>query len=350
MTDPRHHPAPPGRRAPARPLAAVALLTALSFGCTTIRQPVSLIQGPVEVRDGVADPQLELWLESARPVTPEESATATAAAREALAEALRGRRIADGSMLLVVRGQGVSRTVSHRRDQTAATVGMVLGAVVVVVAAVLVMASSKGGSGGRGAARASGPAWRGARAGATPPVVSPALPVAAAAGRGAPVRPPPVRPPPVRPPPLRPGPAVHDHAPSVAVGVYVAPGPITWEPGPTMPAPGPSPEVWPAVPVGPEVPAGQAGPAAAPAEAADAAPPAGLAEVVLPALPPFPVEERGFFSDDELVLEFTLVDEATGEPRWMKRVSAKADPCDREQVRRVVEQALDEAAGWIEIG
>lgn len=353
MTDPRHHPEPAGRDRSAHRLSAVALLTALTFGCTTVRQPVSLIQGPVQVRDGVVDPQLELWLESARPVTPEESAAATAAAREALADALRGRRIADGSMLLVVREQGVSRTGSHRRDQAAATAGIVLGAVVVVVAAVvLVVLSSKSGSGGHAPARPAGPAWRGAQAAGAAPAVSPALPVAAAAARGAPVRPPPVRPPsarppPARPPPVRPGPVVHDHAPAVAVGVSVGPGPITWEPGPPPPAPalGPSPEAWPAVPVGPEV-------AGAPAEAPAETPAevlAGLTEVALPDLPPYPIDERDFLAGDALVLEFTLVDEATGAPRWMKRVSAKADPCDREEVRRVVDRALDEAAGWIEV-
>ncbi|MCM2333964.1 MAG: hypothetical protein NDI82_08435, partial [Anaeromyxobacteraceae bacterium] len=131
------------------------------------------------------------------------------------------------------------------------------------------------------------------------------------------------------------------HAPAVTAGVYVDLGPI-----PLQPAPGPmevvsSRELGAAEPV--EAPA-EAAPAGAEEAAAGA-----LGEVRLPPLAPLPLEERGFFDGDALVLELTLVDRVTGEPRWTKWVEAEADPCDREAVRRVLDEALGEAAGWVAV-
>lgn len=340
------------RQAGPRPhhrLGTVALLTALMVGCTTVRQPVARMEGPIPIRDGVGVPQLELWLESARPVTPEEATAATGEARAALEAALAGRRIGDGSLVLVVREQGVSRTASHRSDQTAATVGLVLGAVVVVVAVVVLVAS--GGKGGRsgsggGAVAAGG---RGLRpVPGKPPAVSPALPLAGA--RAAPVRAGAAagalasRPAPARPPPIRPWPGHRDHGPAVAVGVYVNPGPVTFQDG--APA-----EVVSTRELGP----GEAAALAPPAEGPTPLPgpeedqlgaPDPIAEVALPALPPLPLDERGFFAGDALVLELTLVDAITGEPRWQKWVQEEADPCDRDAVRAILDRALDEARGW----
>ncbi len=335
-------------RARPHPLATVALLTAFLFGCTTIRTPVAALGGPIPVRDGLAEPQLALWLESAEPVSPEEAAAAEAKARAAIAGALEGRTVGDGSTLLVVRAQGVTRTPSHRSDQTAATVGLVLGAVVVVVAIVVLLAEGKGGGGGK-SVRGAGPAARGA--GIRPPPVSPALPVAAA-GRAAPVRagaaglaarPAPVRPPsgprPAPSPRLPPVEHRRLHAPAITAGVYVDVGPLP------LPAdPGPM-EVVSSRELGALEPLAAPG-EAAPAEAAGAAP-AGLEQVHLPPFAPLPLEERGFFAGDALVLELTLVDRVTGEARWTKWVEAEADPCDAEAVRRILDEALGEPPGWV---
>lgn len=360
MTEPLQHPARP---APPHRLGTVAVLTALMVACTTVRQPVALFQGPVPVRDGAAEPQLELWLESAAPVTPEEAAAATAEARAALEAALSGRRIGDGTQLLVVRAQGVSRTASHRSDQTAATVGLVLGAVVVIVAVVVIAAS--GGKGGKGGGSGGSVAASGARGlrptGGHPPAVSPALPVAG-------VRPPPVRagaaagalasrpPPPPGVGPARPGPGPGRPGPvpyhpdhgggGVAVGIYVNPGPI-----PLQGPPGPaelvsSRELSPAEAAALTGQAPAPPPAEPPAVVAEAAP---LTQVTLPPLAPIPLDERGFFADDLLALELTLVDAETGAPRWQKWVEEEADVRDREAVRKILDRALGEAQGWVAV-
>lgn len=351
MTDPRHHQEPPARR-----LGTVALLTALAFGCTTIRAPVAAIESPVPIRDGSATPQLELWLESADPIGPEEAARVSGEARAAIEEALAGRVVGDGSTVLVVRAQGVTRSASHRSDQTAATVGLVLGAVVVVVGVVILIASggkgSRGGGGGGGGRVAAAGARGADKAGLRPPGVSPALPVAGAVRAVPPAMPRAVpvraagaaavaaRPAPARPSaPTRLPPATHQHGhgAGVSFGVYVDLGPI-----PLRPGQGPYHEV-----------SSREILAAAPGEEAEApvgaAEPAPAAEVVLPMLVPFPVEQRGFFDGDALTVELTLVDRMTGQPRWSKWVDEEVDPCDREAVRRVLHRALEEAAGWVEL-
>jgi hypothetical protein len=310
-------------------LGTVALLTALAFGCTTIRAPVAMMSSSIPIHEGRADPQLALWLESANPIKPEEAAQATARARAALDEALAGRQVGDGSTVLVVRAQGVTRTASHKSDQVAATVAIVLTAVIVVIGVVLWL--SKGGSGKGGDAPASdAPRVPGfGKAGARPPPRSPALPVAAAA------RPPPVGSPRPPPPGMRP-PVGPDHGPSVAVGVGVELGPFPVE-GPDagslqvissreLSGPGQDPE---------GAPPDQPQPAASPA-----------VEALLPLATPPDFEDRGFFASDLTVLELTLVDRLTGEPRWTKWVEASVDPCDAEALRQVLDKALAEAEGW----
>ncbi len=347
---------------PPRRRALVALLTAFSFGCTTLRAPVSTVLDPVPVRGGVADPQLELWLESADPITPEEGTRATAEARAALEQALAGRQVGP-DQLLVVRAQGVARTASHRRDQTAAVVGLVVTAVVVVVAVVWWM--TKGGSGGDGGGAPSAtPAPRAAPRGPAPSV-SPALaggrPPTPASFR--PPQPAPRPPPPgaaaaLRPPP--PGtsrPPVH-HGGSGAghVGLDVS-AHLVFPLGVENAAPGEpvilSQRVYTEADAGPGAPTAGAGdPGQRQAEAASegagpwAAPPEPLTSISLPPLPPFDAAERGFFDGDAVLLELTLVDRVTGAPRWVKTVEAGGDLRDAKQVGALLDRALAEAVGW----
>lgn len=355
-----HHTSQPRPRG----LAAIAVLTAFGFGCTTLRVPVSTVVDPVPLRDGVADPQLELWLESAEPVSPEEGARATAAAHAAFSRALEGRQVGDGSQVLVVRAQGVARTASHRRDQTAAVVGLVVGSVVVLVG--LAVWLSKGGGGGGGhrsapALPAARPRSPGAALAAAPAAWAPRPHPPGLAGGLAP-RPPGLRPPtPGRPPVPLPPPGRHagGHGGGhVAVGIdarVVLPvelepepldGPVvlssrvfTEEPGQVAEfaaagsAPGPA----------GEAPAGAAeGLADAPAE------PAPPDAVWLAPLPPFDPSARGFFDREALLVELTLVDRATGTPRRTKWVEAHADPRDARAVRALLDSALAEAEGWVE--
>lgn len=343
--------------------SAVALLALTAFGCTTIRAPASAIGGAVPVEEGVARPQAELWLESGKPVTPAEQARASAEAHEALRQALAGRRLEEGDQLLVVRAQGVSRTPSHKSDQKAAVAGIVVGAVVIVAAVVIaVMAGGKGSGGGKGGggAKVSGggrpggwtTATGGARGAGAVGAVRPSPPrVAGGAVRPSPptVRP---APPVVRPRPPAGGwaPEVvtrhHHHGPvvnawvgwSADLRVPLAPDAEVVD-GPLL-AEGPSESGWyaplrseviePATPE--EGDAEEAGPTTA---------------IVLPPLPPLGLEERGFFDGDLTRLELTLVDRATGVPRWVKRVEQEVDPRDARAVKALLDRALDEEKGWV---
>ena len=109
----------PNRR-PSRRLRAVALVALASLSCTTVRVPASAIPAAVPVRGDVAEPQVELWVESGGKVSPAEAERFAADARAALGAALASRRLAEGEQLLVVREQGVSRTGSRHADQDAA--------------------------------------------------------------------------------------------------------------------------------------------------------------------------------------------------------------------------------------
>ncbi|MBI5070064.1 MAG: hypothetical protein HZB56_17655 [Deltaproteobacteria bacterium] len=309
----------------------VALCALLTFGCTVVRAPASAISPRVPVRDGVAEPQLELWLESGGPVSPAEAEAAADRARSALYQALAHRRLEEGDQLLVVRAQGVSRTPSRRDNQSAAVAGIVVG--VVVVAVVAIAASKSGGRGGGvpSAGRA------GPRSG-VPRVVA------------APPRPPRIGAPHAFP--------HHHHGGGpywgLDLGVHLV---VPLVPPPTPMA---SSEVWygtpppgaPAPPPEPVPPLAPAEPAPASQEALPVEPPpeAPLAELMLPPPPAMDLESRGFFAGDAVRAELLLVDRTSGEPLWMKVVESESDPCDAAKVKELLDGALDDPQGWVPAG
>lgn len=312
-----------------RPIArhAAALATLLTFGCTTVRAPVSGISSTVPVHGATAEPQVELWLESAKNVTAEESARATADAREALRQALEGRTLGEDDVL-VVRAQAVSRTRSHRNDQRAAVAGIVVGAVAVVA---LVIASGEGswsipapgGRVGRG---------RGARGGAVAlrpgsgprvPVVPVPVPVPVPAPRGAPR--------------AVPAPAGSRGAGGAVADVDVDVGIVVQ--GPDVP---PAAAAEGGEPVQPAA----YDPWAAPPPATAEADGPRITQVTLPPPPPLQLERRGFFDGDWLRLELMVVDARTGAVRWAKTVADDVDVRDARKVRTAVDRALAEEEGW----
>jgi hypothetical protein len=326
----------------------VALLALLAFGCTTIRAPASAIGATIPVQDGAAEPQVELWLESGRPISPGEAARARAEAREALQQALAPRRVAEGEQVLVVRAQGVSRTASRRSDQRAAVAGMIVGAVVVVAVVVVSLVAGKGGGGkgGGGKLRGGGKGWSPSKAGSVRAPRPGAVPVAVPAPRPPPVRVGPwPRPSPVpvaswKPPrpagvPSRSWPHSHvwlGFSADVHVPLWPLPeegwveaAPLPGFPQPDFSEPEPEPT---SAPPGPEA-------------AAE------VAAISLPPLQPLEVERRGFFAGDALRLELTLVDRSTGDPLWVKTIEKDVDPRDGKAVRALVDGALDDPSGWL---
>lgn len=305
-------------------LRAVALLVAFTFGCATVRVPASAIDPAVPVHDGAAEPQVELWLESGRRVTPEEAAQATAEARAALEQALSSRRVSEGEQLLVVRAQGVSRTDSRRSDQHAAMAGIAVGAIVIVAAVVVALVAGKGGGKGGGGGKVAGKAGGKAGGRAVASGIRPAPVRVAAAPRPAPPPGPAPRPAPgtaVRPPPIS------RRSSHVAVGVSAdvqVPYPVAQEG-----APGASYQYL--------------GRVSEPATASGQ----GAGELTLPPPEPLEVDRRGFFAKDLLRLELTLVDRHTGAPLWVKTVEAQTDPRDAAAVQALLDAALDDPSGWI---
>jgi hypothetical protein len=340
-----------GRRgAPNRGLRALAILTALTFGCATVRVPASGISDPIPVRDGVAEPQLALYVEGSKAIDPVESHRLAEAAHAALSAAVKEHSRVDGDTLLVVRAQGVTRTPGRRTDQKLAVAGLVVGAVVVVAAAVVAIVASRGK--GVGAAKpAARPAASSSGASASRPAAAPrpashavrpasyairpassprpAAPPRAPGGTAPGPRPaPPPAPVPVRPSIARGG-GSYVVGPDVSIGFWIdgygapAPAPLApdWTPAPE-PAPAePPPYTWEIAP--------EPGPDAPPVEA-----------VSLAAPKPLMPEARGFFAGDELVLELVLVDRRDGTPLWTKVVQTDVDPTDAGAVRRVVREAL----------
>lgn len=128
-------------------LAALALPLALTLACTTVRAPASAIGPTAWARDGIAEPQVELYVESSSEVDPATLARASDDARRALREAVADRHAPGGDAILVVRAQAVSRTAGRRADQKAAIAGLVVGAVAIAAVVVLAIASGKGGGG-----------------------------------------------------------------------------------------------------------------------------------------------------------------------------------------------------------
>jgi len=341
----------------------VSLCAAL-VSCTTVRTPVSTIAPTVDLR-GAPAPELELWVESNRDLSPAEAERYRADARRAIEAALAGRSQPDDGSLVLVREQGVTRTKGHRSDQTAATAGIVVGAVAVVAAATLVTLSVGGGRGGSHAGKGGSHLSHSAPAPGSRPVAAPAprtipvarptvIPAGAVAARPAPWFGPPPRPPvvPARfPPPggrapvAAPSPRqAWEPSPSIAVDFdFYFPIPLDPEPVPPYPyapfVPPPPPEFGPPL----------AWPVAADAVGTHAARPApeeGPSEIVLLPPAPYPVASRGFFDGDRLVLEAIVLDRATGEVLWTKRMSRDADPRDALAVKQVVDELLAED-GWM---
>lgn len=354
--------------------AVVALLTALTFACTTVRAPAGAFGDRLESLSGsIADPQVDLWVESGKPVSDADLARAHDEAREALRVALGGREVAPDALgaaepLLVARARAVARTGSRRSDQHAAVAGIVIGFAVVIVVVVALVVLSKDSprppraTPARGVASAAGTAPTRVRvaapARAAPPRLAPgalragaaAAPRLAPAPRAAPGGFP-------RAPAPWPSrdlaPYRYDSGPNVFVGldfVWLWPPPAppyVVAPGYASPdldggpyagsAPYGAPPPAPGAPAPPEW-----GPAEEPAPAPGDAAPANPApvELALPPVPELPLESRGFFAGDETVLELDLVDQRTGQLLWSKVVREEIDPRDARAVRRLVDAAL----------
>jgi hypothetical protein len=275
----------------------IALTVLFAFGCATVRMPAGSVEDQVVPASGiVAEPQVELWLESGGPVTQQETDEAREQARIALQQALDTRAIAPSPMgaadpVLVVRERGVSRTASRRRDQVGATIGLVVGAVVVVAVVVgLALASKDSGS--------KAPAAKGAPANAPAPKAH-AIP-----------------------------------APAPAPRIIPRARPMPW--------PEPYPWLWVNLyyDVPPQPLILMSGDPGAPPPAEEEPEPAEPPPLELPPPPPFDVNDRGFFSGDDTVLQIDLLDRATGKLLWSKSVQG-GDPRDPGDVRRMVNEALD---------
>jgi hypothetical protein len=119
----------------------------------------------------------------------------------------------------------------------------------------------------------------------------------------------------------------------------VPPAPVAFSPAP--PAPGE--EASPAPADGVTQPAADETAAAADEPAAPAEPEPRMVALAPPE--PIPVESRGFWDGDRLVLDAVLVDPATGEVLWRKRVAKSVDPRNVKAVRAVVDELLSEG-GW----
>lgn len=338
-------------------LAAVGCTLLLS--CTTVRTQVSTIPTDVVLEDGRAEPQIDLWIESNRPLSGEQEREYRAQARAALEAALAGRGQPEGDAVLVVRSQGISRTAGRRGDQTAAKVGLIVGAVAVVTLVILaVIADGNGGhhaSRAPSASQAAPHAPAAPRPGVAPPRFAPPGPVVAPRRPFAPPfvsapRVPAVRPAPL-PRPLAPafaGPGLGPYGRGDAeVGIAVELGwwwPIAVEPEPPpylYPPPPPAERAAPAPAPGAAAP-GEGTPGGPPPEGA---PPEQRQRRVRIPPEPFTLDDRGFFDGDRLELEAILLDRKTGEALWTKRVTRKADPRDARAVRAAVDELLKEA-GW----
>jgi hypothetical protein len=263
------------------------------------------------MRGIVAEPQVELWLESGEPLSAAETSLAREQAREALQQALDSRAIAPSPLgaqdpVLVVRERGISRTASRKRDQVGATIGLAVG-VVVVVAVIVAIAVS----GGKDSPKATAPK-------SAPSAKAPSVPKPHAG-------PIPKSPPPPPPPPVGgPAPARYVGYPQpwpwfdFYLAFSVPPRPLILRPQGDLGAP-PPPE-----PGGEEI---------------VEAPP-----LELPPPPQFDVEDRGFFSGDDTVVQFDLLDRATGKLLWSKEAHG-GDPRDPDDMRKMVNEALD-GVGW----
>lgn len=296
----------------------VALVTLAAFGCTTVRVPVSSLEEELApVSGAIAEPQVELWLESGKLVAEAELEEARQQVRAALDTALAGREVAPDALgaadpLLLVRARAVARTASRRTDQRTATAAAVVGLVVVIAAVIVIVIVSRD-------APKSGPRVAKARPAAAPRVAAPvrALP----APRNT----------------FRPAPAPGRHLPAPAPWAYRA-------------APSHRPHVWlgfellwllppPPYAIAPDDWARDEWVAegAAPPPAAEPEP---VIELAVPPLPDLSVTTRGFFAGDETVLEVDLFDRGTGALLWTKVVRDDVDPRDARAMTRLLDRAL----------
>jgi len=291
-----------------RGVRLVAVLTAfvLAFACTTVRVPAARPDELADAPGTVAQPSLELWLESSDEVTQAESDAAARAAREALSQAVSQVRLspnalgADGAVLFV-RERAVALTPARERQQTWAKVGIVVGAVAVLVAAVAV-GSHHGGS--RVARVTPRPPAGGSF---VRPVARPIRPVVPGYGGGPPV--------------------------FIGLNFYVPLQPMVLQP---------SPDEGPFPPDGPLVlatPAMQRQGEAPPAPPEDDLPPIELPPLAAPA--DIDVESRGFFDGPRIGLQVDLVDRSTGDVLWSRPVASTGNPCDAGDVRELFASALE---------
>jgi len=321
----------PGHAMP-RKLRWIALATTLTLGCATVRMPAGQIADPVPIRNGVPEPQVALWIEDSSGVSPEESRRASEAARTAIAEAIAGRTDYEGDAVLVVRAQGVTRTPARRKDQKLAIAGLVVGSVVVVAAVVVAVVATGGKGGGGGAAKAKvapKPGGAGARVAAVGSVRPAPRPVMG------PIR---TAPAPGSAPPRRVSLNRSSRGTTVIVprvGVWID----------SAGAPAPAPRSPPGSMDGVELQAPPPSDAYASSDGWTPEDGASIEAVSLAPPPPLPLETRGFFAGDELLVELVLVDRHDGTPLWRKVVRRKVNPCDRREVRRLLDVALG-PAGW----
>jgi hypothetical protein len=330
----------------------VALLVLVSFGCATVRLPAGTVEGAPPEVGAVADPKVELWLEGGSEPSPSETLEAQKAARDALAIAL-ARRHPDPAALgaedpvIVVRERAVTRTDGRRHEQAAAKVGLAFGFVAVAAAAVVLAVTSKHGGSGRSAGSAakstpSKAAVAAAPAAAAAQSATKAAPVATAAAK-------PVARPVARPRPL-PGPRATPRGTPVPAAPHFAPGP---PPGPVYVGyPGGS-FYWSVnvgfhvhVPFDSDI-ADDAemvpiAPAPGPDEGGDdePEPPPPPVLLALPEMEKLPLSQRGFFDGDQTILEVDVVDRATGTLLYTRRVKSGADPRNRGDVARLLDEAL----------
>jgi len=339
-------------------LSRLALLSSALLACTTVRTSVSTMGEAVQIRDGRAEPQLELWVESSRPITRAEADRAQAEARAALEQALADRAEPEGDALLVVRAQGVSRTGGRRGDQAAATAGIAIGAVAIAAATVVAALGGGGGHhspgfhpGGFGPPARPGGSLASAAGGAARGSSGSGAAAAAARPRGFPAAA-------ARPVPGGGFPsAFAPGAPSWvgrpwSPGRRYPPGPILlldvdvgfWWTFPVAPEPlGPYDEIAPA-PLPPLLPVPDAEPGPDEEAAPQTAAPE-LDELVLSPPLPLPLSQRGYFDGDLMVLDAVVVDRATGQTLWVKRISRAADLRDAAAVRAAVDRLLSDE-GW----
>jgi hypothetical protein len=329
----------------------VALLVFVSFGCATVRVPAGTVEGAPPEVGAVADPKVELWLEGGSEPSPSEMLEAQKAARDALAIAL-ARRHPDPAALgaedpvIVVRERAVTRTDGRRREQVAAKVGLAVGFVAVAAAAVVLAVTSKHGGSGRSAGSAAKSTSSKAAAAAAPAAAAAqsatkaAAPVASAAAK-------PVARPVVRPRPVS-GPRAAPRGTPVPAAPHFAPGP---PPGPVYVGyPGGS-FYWSVnvgfhvhVPFDSDI-ADDAemmpiAPAPGPDEGGDDEPPPPPPVPALPEMEKLPLSQRGFFDGDQTILEVDVVDRATGTVLYTRRVKSGADPRDRGDIARLLDEAL----------